>query len=181
MAPEPGPELPCQKHQKVIQYSLSSWLQGDQRAGHAQQQLLLLAVQGLLQRLPVCRAAVALLPSRHTDALLRECHQLGTQEGKLGCPGEVVQGADRAVEAHMQEAHAAALPAAAAAAAVPCCIYMPTGLHTLHLLLLLHCCPQKRNMPIDQQQIESVITAEDDAASDVLQTIYAFINSDAYR
>lgn len=36
-------------------------------------------------------------------------------------------------------------------------------------------------MPIDQQQIEAVITAEDDAASDVLQTIYAFINSDAYR
>lgn len=36
-------------------------------------------------------------------------------------------------------------------------------------------------MPVDQQQIEAVITAEDDAASDVLQNIYSFINSDAYR
>jgi hypothetical protein len=34
---------------------------------------------------------------------------------------------------------------------------------------------------VDLQQIESVITAEDDAASDVLQTIYSFLNSDAYR
>lgn len=36
-------------------------------------------------------------------------------------------------------------------------------------------------MPVDQQQIEAVILAEDDAASDVLQNIYSFINSDAYR
>lgn len=47
--------------------------------------------------------------------------------------------------------------------------------------LLTPCCLQKRNIPIDLQQIEAVITAEDDAASDVLQTIFSFINSDAYR
>jgi hypothetical protein len=40
---------------------------------------------------------------------------------------------------------------------------------------------QRRNIPVDQQQIEAVINAEDDAATDVLQYIYSFINSDAYR
>jgi hypothetical protein len=34
---------------------------------------------------------------------------------------------------------------------------------------------------VDQQQIEAVINADDDAATDVLQYIYSFINSDAYR
>jgi hypothetical protein len=40
---------------------------------------------------------------------------------------------------------------------------------------------QRRAIPIDQQQIEAIMTAEDDAASDALQAIYAFISSDAYR
>lgn len=40
---------------------------------------------------------------------------------------------------------------------------------------------QKRDIPIDQQQIQAIINAEDDAASDVLQSIYSFIHSDAYR
>lgn len=40
---------------------------------------------------------------------------------------------------------------------------------------------QKRNIPIDQQQIEAIINAEGDAASEVLQAIYSFINSDAYQ
>lgn len=43
------------------------------------------------------------------------------------------------------------------------------------------CVLQRRDIPIDEQQIEAIILAEDDAASDVLQAIYAFISSDAYR
>lgn len=42
-------------------------------------------------------------------------------------------------------------------------------------------CVQRRDIPIDQQQIDAIILAEDDAASDVLQAIYGFISSDAYR
>lgn len=49
------------------------------------------------------------------------------------------------------------------------------------MCVVLLCPQQKRNIPVDQQQIESVISAEDDAASDVLQSIYSFINSEAYR
>jgi hypothetical protein len=40
---------------------------------------------------------------------------------------------------------------------------------------------QRRDIPVDQQMIEAVINAEGEAASEVLQTLYTFINSDAYR
>lgn len=43
------------------------------------------------------------------------------------------------------------------------------------------CLLQKRNIPIEQQQVEAIINAEGDAASEVLQAIYSFINSEAYR
>jgi hypothetical protein len=41
-------------------------------------------------------------------------------------------------------------------------------------------CMQRRSIPVDSQLVEAVITAEGDAASDLLQLLYAFINSDAY-
>uniref|UniRef100_A0A383WH49 Calponin-homology (CH) domain-containing protein n=1 Tax=Tetradesmus obliquus TaxID=3088 RepID=A0A383WH49_TETOB len=40
---------------------------------------------------------------------------------------------------------------------------------------------KKRNIPIEQQQVEAIINAEGDAASEVLQAVYSFINSEAYR
>jgi hypothetical protein len=40
---------------------------------------------------------------------------------------------------------------------------------------------QRRDIPIEQQQIEAIINADGDAASEVLQAIYSFINSEAYR
>lgn len=40
--------------------------------------------------------------------------------------------------------------------------------------------PQRRDIPIESRQVEAVISAEGDAASDMLQLLYAFINSDAF-
>lgn len=63
------------------------------------------------------------------------------------------------------------------AAQLGCCILVTCSTACATLFASL----QKRTIPVDQQQIEAVICADDDAASDVLQSIYSFLNSDAYR
>jgi hypothetical protein len=39
---------------------------------------------------------------------------------------------------------------------------------------------QRRSIPVEAHQVEAVMAAEDDAASDLLQLLYAFLNSDAF-
>lgn len=41
-------------------------------------------------------------------------------------------------------------------------------------------CPQRRSIPIDSKQVEAVMGADGNSASELLQLLYAFINSDAY-
>jgi hypothetical protein len=40
---------------------------------------------------------------------------------------------------------------------------------------------QRRQIPIDQTQINAIIAAEGDAATSALLTLHRFINSSAYR
>lgn len=53
----------------------------------------------------------------------------------------------------------------------------PAAASHTHNLCAAHAM-QKRDIPVDQQQVEAIMTAEDDAASDVLQCIFSFISSE---
>jgi hypothetical protein len=44
----------------------------------------------------------------------------------------------------------------------------------------LCCASQRRGVPVDARQVEAVMAAEGDAAAELLQLLYGFINSDAF-
>ena len=48
-------------------------------------------------------------------------------------------------------------------------------------MVVAPCMLQRRDIPVEPALMEAVMTAEGDAASEMLQQIYAYINSDAFR
>lgn len=61
---------------------------------------------------------------------------------------------------------------------------MPSAAHFLekrHEVLSLVCAMQKKRISIERQQIDAVMNAEGDAAVDMLQLLYSFINGPEYE